>query len=283
MGKDKSIELHSPSECKDDEDCEVGVQSFTRRFVGDREHAGASVLIKHGDSEQVFEPSGDEPVSLVLSLKTGEVKLLSPPPLVIISLEPSEKLKKCEGDCDNDAECQPGLKCFQRDGYTPVPGCSGLGTKELDYCFDEENSTLPGLKSIREGSWGQNLPSNQQLLDLCEGDCDMDSECKEGYVCFQRDDKTRVPGCSGTGRKKGDYCAEPVLSDLGVDPEQTKREPKTDREPLGQCQGECDVDEDCEGDLECFQRQDDTGLTPVPGCRGSGAHNWDYCYKPEVN
>jgi hypothetical protein len=32
--------------------------------------------------------------------------------------------------------------------------------------------------------------------------------------------------------------------------------------------------------LECFERE---GEEPVPGCRGSGAHNWDYCYKPEVN
>jgi len=31
----------------------------------------------------------------------------------------------CEGDCDNDDGCSGDLKCFQRDGNEPVPGCSG--------------------------------------------------------------------------------------------------------------------------------------------------------------
>jgi len=33
----------------------------------------------------------------------------------------------CEGDCDKDSDCDAGLKCFQRNGYEAVPGCSGSG------------------------------------------------------------------------------------------------------------------------------------------------------------
>jgi hypothetical protein len=260
------MKLHSPSECKDDEDCEVGVESYTKESWDTKKHAGAPLWMKQPDgTEKVFEPSADEPIHLVLSLKTGEVKLLSPPPLVWLDDSPSEKLEKCEGDCDEDAECQHGLKCFHRHGYTLVPGCSGLGKKNTDYCFDEENSNLPVLKPIVEGSWGEKLPAGHQL-DLCEGDCDMDSECKEGYVCFQRDDEEPVPGCSGKGERERDYCSEPVLTDLG-------HEPVTE-EGLGQCQGDCDEDEDCKGDLKCFKRH---GLVSVPGCRGSGAIDYDYC------
>ena len=30
----------------------------------------------------------------------------------------------CEGDCDSDADCSTGLKCFTRDRLEGVPGCS---------------------------------------------------------------------------------------------------------------------------------------------------------------
>ena len=40
----------------------------------------------------------------------------------------------CQGDCDKDSDCQDGLICFQREGYTPIPGCTGDGEKDWDYC-----------------------------------------------------------------------------------------------------------------------------------------------------
>lgn len=30
----------------------------------------------------------------------------------------TSNLKQCEGDCDRDSDCGPGLRCFQRNGYT---------------------------------------------------------------------------------------------------------------------------------------------------------------------
>ena len=45
------------------------------------------------------------------------------------------KLGECEGDCDRDSDCKYGLKCFQRNGYTSVPGCKGRGRKDWDYCI----------------------------------------------------------------------------------------------------------------------------------------------------
>ncbi|CAB9505694.1 expressed unknown protein [Seminavis robusta] len=44
--------------------------------------------------------------------------------------------------------------------------------------------------------------------------------------------------------------------------------------PLTECSGDCDTDDDCEGDLVCFQRQMDE---PVPGCSGDGDMSIDYC------
>ena len=33
------------------------------------------------------------------------------------------KLQQCQGDCDEDSHCAPGLECFQRHGTEQVPAC----------------------------------------------------------------------------------------------------------------------------------------------------------------
>jgi hypothetical protein len=43
-------------------------------------------------------------------------------------------LEACIGECDGDGQCAAGLVCFERDGYTPVPGCNGMGDNDWDYC-----------------------------------------------------------------------------------------------------------------------------------------------------
>ena len=49
------------------------------------------------------------------------------------------KLGLCEGDCDRDTDCESGLKCFQRSGYTLVPGCVGRGRRDWDYCVPKSS------------------------------------------------------------------------------------------------------------------------------------------------
>ena len=50
------------------------------------------------------------------------------------------KLNECEGDCDSDRDCAPGLKCFQRSSSSSlVPGCmpGGRGDNPThDYCYN---------------------------------------------------------------------------------------------------------------------------------------------------
>jgi hypothetical protein len=48
-------------------------------------------------------------------------------------------LQRCQGDCDGDSECAPGLICYFRDGIDPVPGCSGSGYPNTDYCIDKRD------------------------------------------------------------------------------------------------------------------------------------------------
>jgi len=44
--------------------------------------------------------------------------------------------------------------------------------------------------------------------------------------------------------------------------------------PLGRCQGDCDKDKDCSGNLVCFRRD---GQEEVPGCTNQGEAGDDYC------
>ena len=89
-------------------------------------------------------------------------------------------------------------------------------------------------------------------------------------LCYQRYQTESVPGCSGEGVYRNDYCAfRPPNYLLYV----------KDKWLLGFCEGSCDTDDDCQGDLVCFQRSSKNGnsTVPVPGCDGVGRKNSDYC------
>jgi len=60
----------------------------------------------------------------------------------------------------------------------------------------------------------------------------------------------------------------PPLKTLGKDP----------KGKLGLCEGDCDKDSGCKGNLQCFQRD---GYTTPPGCDGIGTDFYDYCYDPK--
>ena len=55
----------------------------------------------------------------------------------------AKNLKACTGECDADAQCAPGLKCFQRQNGERIPGCSGKGASPIwDYCYDPKSECL---------------------------------------------------------------------------------------------------------------------------------------------
>merc|ERR1711885_89691 len=85
------------------------------------------------------------------------------------------KLKLCQGDCDGDTHCATGLKCFERSGTTAIPGCTGKGVANHDYCIKENTVQDFGGSAHTKGK-----------LKLCQGDCDGDTHCATGLKCFQR-------------------------------------------------------------------------------------------------
>jgi len=63
-------------------------------------------------------------------------------------------------------------------------------------------------------------------------------------------------------------CGTGVLTHHGADPSAV---------PLALCEGDCDSDSDCMGNLVCFQRDGDVS---VPGCTGTAVTSHDYCILP---
>jgi len=165
-----------------------------------------------------------------------------------ISLSSECPLHECAGDCDVDSDCLPGLICFQRalDDSSSVPGCRGKGINHWDYCIKppSEPSTMAPINtpsSMPSGEpsislfpsvssnptsaptcyGGSNVGIVESIgLDLtcplheCSGDCDSDSDCLQGLVCFHREiiDITRIPGCIGVGLSHWDYCTKAKTS-----------------------------------------------------------------------
>ena len=54
------------------------------------------------------------------------------------------------------------------------------------------------------------------------------------------------------------------------------------RFPLKECEADCDSNEECSGDLICFQTSGTISVS-VPGCIGEENNGNDYCVKPMPN
>merc|ERR1712037_90211 len=117
----------------------------------------------------------------------------------------AKNLKACWGECDADAQCAKGLKCFQRSKGEPIPGCTGKGGgKDWDYCYHPQ---LGGQHDIVLSGGNDGGAKN---LKACTGECDADSQCAFGLKCFQRSKGEKIPGCTGKGGGPlWDYCYNP--------------------------------------------------------------------------
>lgn len=183
-------------------------------------------------------------------------------PLQEISIDFVDLLGCCQGDCDTDEECLPGLRCYHRNDNEVVPTCTGTATYSWDFCV--EFSTCTGSETIVDVAIDPSDP-----LDCCEGDCDSDSDCLPGLYCTFRDGDEPVSDCQGNPTSGWDYCTQITncnaeATDLGVNPVG----------PLDCCEGDCDTDDDCAPGLSCFQR---AGDELVPGCHGTAPFGYDYC------
>ena len=186
--------------------------------------------------------------------------------LQFYGVNPSSRypLGQCEGDCDNDQQCSGNLVCFQRNGGTPVPGCEGNDGSRSDYCIDPADL---------DGGSPNPSPSNQPTPAPVPQPTDAPQPAPtRNPTPAPVPVPTIAPIPSPTpAPNPGPGGPQPNLRFYGVTPPSSVR-------PLGVCEGDCDRDSDCQGNLICFQR---SGGEPVPGCTGSDNSRTDYCISPD--
>jgi len=68
--------------------------------------------------------------------------------------------------------------------------------------YTDRNLQLP----VHIEDFGSDGGGRVGTLGLCQGDCDHDSDCADGLVCFQRDAGDPIPGCDGTPNSRSDFC-----------------------------------------------------------------------------
>ena len=123
--------------------------------------------------------------------------------------------KLCEGDCDNDSDCEGNLICAQRSGFEAVDGCSGEGgTRDMeskDVCVNPQApdtqppTPVPTPDPTSPTTYIQNVGNPCSVgfgggaCQECTGDCDSDSDCDGDLRCAQRRGVEDVPGCAWDG------------------------------------------------------------------------------------
>lgn len=112
---------------------------------------------------------------------------------------------ECEGDCDRDLDCAPGLVCLQRQRRDlPVPGCGGVPNGLTDYCvkrfFDPNSMPYPssilnfGLKLYWQRSY------RWQEEDFDRRWC---MTCRNGRCSYG--DKTYINTCRQSTSQRYDF------------------------------------------------------------------------------
>ena len=93
-------------------------------------------------------------------------------------------------------------------GANGVRRCGAASSSTVYYTPDwggEPDRAIDGkTPNVEEPAlWGEDNPGSGQM---CEGDCDDDSECEGNLICWQRDSTEVVPGCGTGGVSDTDYC-----------------------------------------------------------------------------
>ena len=181
--------------------------------------------------------------------------------------------KLCQGSCSSDFECGGDMRCFRRDGNEPVPGCYGPGIFGEGYCYDP----LHSIDTLNQPRISLTGCSKENPCRLCEGDCRSDMDCVGNLVCQQKQGPGTVDGCSGFDPSNSDFCVEPRAQTYDALP--LGKPGCSVNNPCGLCEGDCDNDDECAGQLVCKQKN---GPGSVDGCLGFDQSKADFCVEPLV-
>lgn len=147
-----------------------------------------------------------------------------------------------------DNSCRGGNSCNYAKGTIGSNSCLG------------ERSCKRAHGTWRSISIGDNSCLGQESCYDADGTIGSNS-CITDYSC--QDHSGDIPSnCPSVEAMNAGLCIP--LTTVGMNP----------TDALGQCEGDCDKNDDCNDDLVCYFRNGDT---PIPGCGGDGISNYDYC------
>jgi hypothetical protein len=116
-------------DCDNDHDCKTGMTCFQRNGMQPIPGcASGGKMDRRGYDFCYFTSTGNN-----MGLTTHEVVNKG-----VSGCSNTKRCGLCQGDCDSDLECAPSLKCFQRNGLQPVPGCNMVkqgNRRGFDFCF----------------------------------------------------------------------------------------------------------------------------------------------------
>lgn len=162
--------------------------------------------------------------------------------LEFVALVPWEPLGWCQGNCIWDQDCADDLVCFQRSVSSVVPGCSGDGEsfQYTNFCVYAHHTIAPTI-----------APTTSAAPTMS----------KAPVTPTLASQTTNAAPIQQPPNTASSTSSAPIQSDMlefvGWDP----------IEPLGHCQGDCDRDADCAGDMVCYDRP--SRSSSVPGCADS--------------
>ena len=140
IGNSDGIEINGDALRFSNELKDLFIQAFVYNSINERIEFYQECV--DDESVQVYERAGGK----------------NPPNLV-----GGNRLNRCEGDCDDDAECGDGLLCFERSGNANVypEGCGGNMKKDYDYCYSPFCSQQKErLEDIRNGLSNEGISSS---------------------------------------------------------------------------------------------------------------------------
>lgn len=207
----------------------------------------------------------------------------------------------CQGECDNDDDCQEGLMCFQREPDQSVPGCQDGGQgfdSRGDYCVamptEEAAGDMGGSDGGMEIEAATSVPT-EVSEEVAPVACTMEmAYCPDGTPMLRDTDcrwmtelcpATMAPTEDGEG---GEVETAIMAMEQGTSMP-TEEMPSLEvvgqngnpasSFPLAMCQGDCDDDSECGEGLVCLQRD---RFDPVPGCAYNGLDfTTDFCVAAE--
>lgn len=196
----------------------------------------------------------------------------------------------CEGDCDEDNDCQGALICFQRGHNQAIPaGCEGglEDNSRTDYCIHDLSKSLSLAPS--SGPSSAPSPGDEDEAPTSNSPSSSPSVSQEELAETPSLAPSSGPSSAPSPRVEDEiFTSEPSArpspepslsfqpSELPTTPNHPLieerplwpirffgRNPNDDKLPLGPCYGNCRSDDDCDDGLYCHPRGP---YGPSPGC-----------------